>query len=155
MPANLYQGQDASDIALYIAQCAGVAHCGVTAEKPSTTTTTTTGGGSAAKPNGKQVFATAGCAGCHTLKDAGATGTVGPNLDQLKPTDAAVAHQVLTGGGAMPSFKGQLSAAQIAAVAQYVSSVAGPKIAGSRAPEVGRIARPEVDVGELLHPFFA
>jgi cytochrome c2 len=31
---------------------------------------------------GKQVFQSAGCAGCHTLKDAGATGNVGPNLDQ-------------------------------------------------------------------------
>ena len=29
------------------------------------------------------------------------------------------------GGGGMPPFKGQLTAAQIKAVAQYVSSVAG------------------------------
>ena len=34
---------------------------------------------------GKQVFLTAGCTGCHTLKDAGSTGTVGPNLDDAKP----------------------------------------------------------------------
>ena len=34
---------------------------------------------------GKKVFLTAGCTGCHTLKDAGSTGTVGPNLDQAKP----------------------------------------------------------------------
>ena len=34
---------------------------------------------------GKQVFETAGCKGCHTLKDAGATGTVGPNLDTVQP----------------------------------------------------------------------
>ena len=34
---------------------------------------------------GKQVFLSAGCTGCHTLKDAGSTGTVGPNLDQAKP----------------------------------------------------------------------
>jgi len=127
MPANLYTGQDADDVALYVAQCAGNANCGVTAEKPSatTTTTTTTTGGGGGKPNGKQVFASAGCAGCHTLKDAGATGTVGPDLDQLKPSEATVAKQVTTGGGTMPSFKGQLSPAQIQAVAQYVSSVAG------------------------------
>ena len=74
---------------------------------------------------GKQVFETAGCKGCHTLKDAGATGNVGPNLDQLKPAKAVVAHQVEVGGGAMPAFKGQLSDAQIQAVAAYVSSVAG------------------------------
>jgi mono/diheme cytochrome c family protein len=129
MPANLYEGQDARDIALYIAKCAGNANCGVTAEtsKPAGggATTTTQGGGTAQKPNGKQVFASAGCSGCHTLKDAGATGTVGPNLDQLKPAKDVVAHQVEVGGGAMPAFKGRLTPAQIDAVAAYVSSVAG------------------------------
>ena len=34
---------------------------------------------------GKEVFESAGCVGCHTLADAGATGTVGPNLDEAKP----------------------------------------------------------------------
>ena len=33
--------------------------------------------------------------------------------------------QVTNGGGVMPAFKGQLTDAQIKAVAQYVSSVAG------------------------------
>ena len=32
---------------------------------------------------GKAVFASAGCAACHTYGPAGATGTVGPNLDDL------------------------------------------------------------------------
>jgi cytochrome c oxidase subunit II len=32
---------------------------------------------------GKAVFASNGCASCHTLKDAGATGTAGPDLDKL------------------------------------------------------------------------
>ena len=71
------------------------------------------------------MFATAGCKNCHTLKAAGATGMVGPNLDQLKPAASLVEHQVTNGGGGMPSFKATLSAAQIKAVAQYVSSVAG------------------------------
>ena len=71
------------------------------------------------------MFVTAGCGGCHTLKDAGATGTVGPNLDTLKPGAAIVAHQVQVGGGPMPAYKGQLTDAQIQAVAAYVSSVAG------------------------------
>ena len=36
------------------------------------------------------MFASQGCAGCHTFKAAGATGTVGPNLDEaLKGKDAA------------------------------------------------------------------
>jgi mono/diheme cytochrome c family protein len=124
MPANLYTGQDADDIALYVAKCSGNPTCGVTASgrKPTPSPHTATGGPAV---NGKSVFETAGCSGCHTLKDAGATGTVGPDLDQLKPSKATVAHQVETGGGAMPSFKGRLSQAQIQAVAGYVASVAG------------------------------
>lgn len=74
---------------------------------------------------GKQVFATAGCTGCHTLKDANATGTVGPNLDQLKPSFALVRRQVTNGGAIMPPFKGKLTPQQIDDVAAYVSSVAG------------------------------
>src|SRR4051812_36904573 len=69
---------------------------------------------------GKTVFASAGCSGCHTLKAAGATGNVGPNLDQLKPPEATVVHQVINGGGQMPAFKGTLSAKQIQDVAAYV-----------------------------------
>jgi mono/diheme cytochrome c family protein len=130
MPANIYRGQDARDIALYVAKCAGVNPCGVTAEtsKPAPTTTATTPATStteASKPDGKAVFAKAGCGGCHTLKAAGSSGNVGPNLDQLKPAKATVAHQVEVGGGAMPAFKGQLSAAEIDAVADFVASNAG------------------------------
>ena len=69
---------------------------------------------------GKQVFATAGCKSCHTLKDAGATGTVGPNLDQAKPPLDLVIDRVTNGKGVMPSFSGQLSEKQIADVAAYV-----------------------------------
>jgi mono/diheme cytochrome c family protein len=71
------------------------------------------------------VFETAGCKSCHTLKDAGATGTVGPNLDQAKPPASLVTDRVTNGKGVMPSFSGQLSPKQIADVAAYVSSVAG------------------------------
>jgi len=74
---------------------------------------------------GKQVFTSAGCSGCHTLKDAGATGNVGPNLDDAKPDAALVTDRVTNGQGVMPSFKDQLSEKQIADVAAYVSSVAG------------------------------
>jgi cytochrome c6 len=125
MPANLLNGQDANDVAAYIAKCAGNPSCGVTASKsaPAGGTTTAAAGGSAA-PDGKQIFA-ANCTSCHTLKDAGSTATVGPNLDQLKPSQARVARQVTNGGAIMPAFKGKLSKAQIDAVAKYVSSVAG------------------------------
>jgi mono/diheme cytochrome c family protein len=69
---------------------------------------------------GKAVFTSKGCSACHTLKDAGATGTVGPNLDVAKPTLGLAIDRVVNGKGAMPSFKSQLSTAQIADVAAYV-----------------------------------
>jgi len=81
--------------------------------------------GAAGPPSGSAVFASAGCGNCHTLKAAGTTGTIGPNLDQLRPTVATVSQIVRTGSGEMPSFSGKLSEAEIAAVATYVSTVAG------------------------------
>jgi mono/diheme cytochrome c family protein len=83
------------------------------------------GGSSSGNAAGAKVFADAGCKNCHTLKAAGAHGTVGPSLDQLQPSAALVKKQVENGGGVMPSFKGKLSPGQIKAVADYVSSVAG------------------------------
>ena len=74
---------------------------------------------------GAQVFASAGCGSCHTLKAAGATGAIGPNLDEVRPSAASVSAIVRSGAGAMPSFADKLSGAQIAAVGSYVSSVAG------------------------------
>ena len=68
---------------------------------------------------GKKLFVQA-CGGCHTLADAGTTGTVGPNLDEAKPDLALVIDRLLNGKGAMPPFKGQLSTQQIADVAAYV-----------------------------------
>jgi cytochrome c6 len=101
---------------------------GTTTTATTTTQTTTTpapsGQGDAAA--GKAVFTgAAGCSGCHTLQDAGATGTVGPNLDDLKPTYDRVDKQVTNGGGVMPAFKDTLSQNQIQDVSAYVSSVAG------------------------------
>ena len=79
---------------------------------------------------GKQVFQSAGCAGCHTLKDAGATGTVGPNLDQAKPALSLAVDRVTHGAGAMPNFTGQLSTKQIADVTAYVVSKTGGNLNG-------------------------
>ena len=73
---------------------------------------------------GKAVFA-GNCVSCHTLTDAGSAGTVGPNLDQAKPAASLVVERVTNGQGGMPPFSGRLSKAEIAAVATYVSSVAG------------------------------
>jgi mono/diheme cytochrome c family protein len=69
---------------------------------------------------GKDVYASASCGGCHTLAAAHSTGTVGPNLDQLKPDYRTVTAQVTNGGGGMPAFKDQLSTQQISDVAAYV-----------------------------------
>jgi len=82
--------------------------------------TTTVAGG----VDGKQIFIS-NCGSCHTLGAAGTSGSVGPNLDQLKPGAATVEQQVRNGGGGMPSFEGSLSSAQIAAVANYVAQNAG------------------------------
>ncbi len=77
--------------------------------------------GAATAAAGKEVFATAGCGGCHTLSAAGSTGSVGPNLDELAPSFDAVVTQVTNGGGAMPSFKDDLTEQQIQDVAAFVS----------------------------------
>jgi mono/diheme cytochrome c family protein len=79
--------------------------------------------------NGKGIF-TSNCAGCHTLAAANATGTVGPNLDQLKPDYRAVTAQVTLGPngplkGSMPAFKSSLSTQQIADVAAFVVTSTG------------------------------
>jgi len=81
--------------------------------------------GNASKGTG--VFASAGCGNCHTLKAAKSTGTIGPNLDSLKPDYRAVTAQVTNGGAQMPSFKKSLSAQQIADVSAYVVASTGGK----------------------------
>jgi mono/diheme cytochrome c family protein len=141
MPRDLVTGSDAEDVAAYVASVAGLAAAGGATTTAATQTTnsspapspppqTTTeggnsGGGGDLAAQGKQIFETAGCKSCHTLKAAGASGTVGPNLDNAKPPKALVVDRVTNGKGVMPSFKGQLSPAQIQAVAEFVSSVAG------------------------------
>ena len=74
---------------------------------------------------GAAIFTSAGCSGCHTLAAAHATGTVGPNLDQLRPDYRHVTAQVTNGGAAMPSFKSSLSTQKIADVAAYVVKSTG------------------------------
>lgn len=111
MPKDLVKGQDLRDVAAFVAKYAGT-------DKPPP------GGqasGGASATSRKAIFS-ANCASCHTLKAASATGTVGPNLDDLKPSFARAKKQVINGGGAMPPFKGKLTDAQIDAVARFVSA---------------------------------
>lgn len=69
---------------------------------------------------GRTVFASAGCGGCHTLAAAGSSGTVGPNLDEAKPSLQLIVDRVTNGRGVMPSFRDSLSERQIADVAAFV-----------------------------------
>jgi cytochrome c oxidase subunit 2 len=89
------------------------------------------GGGQAAAPNGEQLFTSAGCAGCHTLKAAGSTAKVGPDLGKLANADAAFIRtsiidpsaQVEKGfqDGVMPQdFKTKLSKEEIDALVKYL-----------------------------------
>jgi cytochrome c6 len=65
------------------------------------------------------------CALCHALQAAGAAGTIGPSLDELKPDRQKVVEAVTKGVGVMPPFAGKLTPEQIAAVADYVAKNAG------------------------------
>ena len=125
MPANLVKGSDVDDVASYVACAAGIpvaaavkAGCG---EAPGGGGNTS-GGGST---DGKAIFDSAGCTSCHTLKAAGATATVGPNLDQSTLDEAGVIKQVTNGGGVMPAFKDRLTEEQIKAVAHFVVTSRG------------------------------
>jgi len=70
MPPGIVEGQDLIDVAAYVGEYAGV---------PGAAPPRVPGG------PGAQVFANKGCGGCHTLAEANAGGSVGPNLDEVLP----------------------------------------------------------------------
>jgi len=73
---------------------------------------------------GKKLFAQTAvpaCAVCHTLKHAGATGEIGPVLDELKPDATRVEKAIRNGIGQMPPYQ-SLSDAQIKLLANYVAA---------------------------------
>lgn len=153
MPKRLVTGDDARDVAAYVAGAVVKDTAGGSAlPAPSSAPTPApssapnpapaTGGGSAQTAAGKKVFTDAGCGACHTLKDAGATATVGPDLDKVaadaKTAKMAVDAYVLESivnpnayvvpgfpkGVMPPDFKTQLTAKQIAALVAYVVKAA-------------------------------
>lgn len=96
-------------------------------EPPSLTDTTETSedddeaGGEGDPEAGAEVFASAGCGGCHAFDEAGSSGNIGPDLDDSAPSFEEAVEQVRNGGNGMPSFKDQLTDQQIRDVAAYVS----------------------------------
>jgi cbb3-type cytochrome c oxidase subunit III len=110
MPRKLVQGAQADDVAAYVAAVAA---------NPKAKIALPAGAGG----NDPKLLFESNCGSCHTLADAGTTGTIGPNLDQAKPSVAKATTQIENGGGGMPPFKGQLTPQQIKALAEYVHRV--------------------------------
>jgi cbb3-type cytochrome c oxidase subunit III len=119
MPKDLVEGEDADSVAVYVASVAAVEDAPVVA--PPAPPPPAAGGGGA---DGKAIFSSS-CASCHTLAAAGSNGTIGPNLDDSKPTLELAVDRVTNGQGVMPSFKDQLSEQEIQAVAKFVAESAG------------------------------
>jgi mono/diheme cytochrome c family protein len=128
MPAGLVTGDDARDVAAYV---------GFAAARPGQDEGALAQAGLANATSGEQIFTAGGCAGCHTLAKANATGTIGPSLDDLAATagqqdgspeeyvreslldpDAVVAEGFQP--GVMPSYEGRLTDEQVRALAQYL-----------------------------------
>jgi mono/diheme cytochrome c family protein len=129
MPAGLVMGQTANDVAAYVAYAVN---------RTGQDTGALAQAGLAGAKTGEQIFTAAGCAGCHTLAKAGASGTIGPNLNELAKVAATLGQgtpeqyvktsildpnaYVVKGfqPGVMPVFKGKLTDAQVDAVVNYL-----------------------------------
>jgi len=98
------------------------------------------GGGGGQKTDGKTLFTDAAepaaCGSCHTLSDAGTTGTTGPNLDDALPdlSEQEIRSSIqdpdakITQGfqpGIMPRYGESLSKEQIDALVKYLTEVKG------------------------------
>jgi mono/diheme cytochrome c family protein len=134
MPAGLVKGADAEDVAAYVGYATG--------RKGDDTGALATAGLAQAK-TGQQIFTAAGCAGCHTFAPAKSTGTIGPNLNELKTqagniekgktAEEYVRESIEDPGAflvkgypnAMPPFKGKLTDAQIQALIDFLLQKGG------------------------------
>jgi mono/diheme cytochrome c family protein len=87
----------------------------------------TPAGDAAALDKGRDIFTNSGCASCHSLDDAGATGHGGPAFDENRAlSHDFIVDRVTNGQGMMPAFGGQLSKDEIDTVANYIREVAKP-----------------------------
>jgi mono/diheme cytochrome c family protein len=126
MQPDIVEGDDASDVAAYVAYAAA---------RPGDDEGALATAGLAEATSGEQIFTAAGCAGCHTFQPAGSNGNIGPDLDNLASgagdmspeefvresildPDADVAQGFSS--GVMPSFEGRLSDKQVQALVDYL-----------------------------------
>jgi cytochrome c oxidase subunit II len=134
MPAGLVKGEDANDVAAYVASAAA---------KSGDDQGALATAGLAQATTGEQIFTAAGCAGCHTFSPAGSNGTIGPDLNDLeaaatkfgkgKPPEDYVRESIVKPeafivpgfGNAMPSFQGRLTDKQIQTLIDYLLKSGG------------------------------
>ena len=123
MPANLDTGTDQDDVAAFVAKCAGNTGDAACAASQ--------GGWWWRRQRRQDDLHVELCELPVLLADAQATGNIGPNLDQLKPSLARAKTQVIHGGGAMPRLQGQAD-----------------RRADRRGSEVRQLCSGQVNVGE-------
>jgi mono/diheme cytochrome c family protein len=134
MPAGLVTGEDATDVAAYVAFASA---------KPGNDEGALASAGLAQAKSGEQIFTAAGCAGCHTFSPAGSNGTIGPDLNDLKAAAGKYAKGktpeeyvqesivqpdafIVPGfGNAMPSFQGRLTDKQVQTLVEYLLNSGG------------------------------
>jgi mono/diheme cytochrome c family protein len=128
MPAKLVEGEQAEDVAAYV---------GFAAARAGQDQGALAQAGLAGARTGDQIFTAAGCGACHTLSKANASGTIGPNLNELAQVageqggspeefvresivdpDAVVADGFQS--GVMPAFEGRLTDEQLQALVRYL-----------------------------------
>lgn len=126
MPADLVTGEDATDVAAYVAYAA---------QRRGEDSGALAQAGLAGATTGEQIFTAAGCGGCHTFSKAGTNANIGPSLDDLAGAAGGASPeefvrqsildpdaQVAQGfqAGVMPSFEGKLNDKQLQALVQYL-----------------------------------
>ena len=134
MPAGLVKGELAHDVAAYV---------GFAVDRSGEDQGALATAGLAQAKTGEQIFTAAGCAGCHTFGPAGSTGTIGPNLNDLKaaaakfgkgkPPEDYVSESILKPDAfivpgftnSMPSFDGRLTDQQVQALVDYLLQSGG------------------------------
>lgn len=133
MPRKLIAASLLAGLALALSGCSGE-EVGATPAEDDGSAPTVSEGGSADLPaleltgnatDGKGVYDANGCGACHTLAAAGSSGSVGPNLDDSKPSYELAVTRVTSGQGGMPAFAESLEPRQIADVAQFIVESSG------------------------------